>query len=116
MARCGKLKPFHNEIIEKNKSGIGYKTLAKMYGCSKSAIEWIVRSRSDNPGPYKLRTKEYKKNPIIEQSVQHQLNQLMRERKFTKAKLFKKKFWADNAVNGTSENIILPIGNNSCKT
>lgn len=106
-----KIKEHHDEILNLYATGnYGYKQLSILFGCSKSAIEYLIKSRTEGqnwtkkkiaktiPKIVKSRIVE---NPKAEKTIK-------KYEKMTKKRL--KKYWADNLLKSTSDNVQLPIG------
>lgn len=113
MSKKAKLKDKYDEIIDLNiNHKIGYKKLAKMFNCSKSAIEWIVKTRSKNaPSSKILKIKQHtydyvKKDLILEEAKRRQ--ELENKKRLKKKQI--KEYWSNNAQFGSNFDIILPIG------
>lgn len=105
-----KLEQHYDQIIKLNtQQKIGYKKLAKMFNCSKSAIEWIVKNKNATNIEYKSTIPEnhLKKDLILEE--------VKRRQKLENKKRLKKKqikdFWSNNVQFGSNNDIILPVGN-----
>jgi len=112
------IKEHHDKILELYVTGLyGYKKLAKMFNCSKSAIEYLIKSRTQdgtwaNKSHNKLKLKKVKMiNKVIKPKMKNNPKTPEVIQKYAKMKKNEiKNYWAKNILYTTSKDVILPVG------